>query len=289
MEFQTASTVAPWTFRVLKSMVRRRIRGSSWLTEQLRGSGWFDRPVLFPLTSKVAIEVPIGRRDSFWDERDLQDYDALLFETLPGLINQLQAPVMMVDGGADIGLFSLKVVATCPQVRCLRAFEPNPVSYQSLSRNLARLNIDAVAVNSAISDFNGKGAMKTPNYDSSDHARFLAADPAGGIPVTTVDDLKIDPALHVVIKLDLEGGEMAALRGAERTIRQAPKLVVILEAHPKVFERTGIDPCEMFRCLAALRPFRFLGGERSDRPVDISRPFFDQFEREIVNVTGVTL
>jgi len=73
--------------------------------------GWLDGPVLLYLNPDLAIEIPIGRPDSFWDERDLRDYDGLLFETLPKILGQLRAPVTMVDGGADIGLFSLKSLA----------------------------------------------------------------------------------------------------------------------------------------------------------------------------------
>ncbi len=272
---------APLLYKLALYLNRKRIRGSWRLFGIVKGLGMLDRPVNFKLNDSMSILVPIKRIP--WDEFDLAHYESTLMEALGRHIASLPAPVTLIDGGADIGLFSLKTLMVCPAIQRIIAFEPNPEGFVFLQENLGRLPFSAEAVPKALSDFEGSGKLELPSAEIEqlsefplDHAAcFLVPATQGPIPVTTVDSLGLSPGGNLVLKLDVEGGELAALRGSARTVRSAARVVIVLEAHPLVAKRIGADPVECLRLLASWRPFSFVAGETGTQ-VDITRPFFEQ-------------
>lgn len=60
-----------------------------------------------------------------------------------------------------------------------------------------------------------------------------------------------------------------------RTIQSASRMVIVMEAHPLVTKRTGMDPDECLRLLASFREFSFVLGE-TGALVEADRPFFEQ-------------
>ena len=256
----------------------------------LSDKGWFGTPAFYRLSDTVGIEVPISRYSSSWDQEDVDCYEEDLLRSLLQAAERLQAPVILIDAGADIGIFSLKIASRCSSVERIIAFEPNSESYVWLKRNLDRLPYPTVALCKAVSDFEGRGELRFPAYDpASDHACYLEQSASGPIEVVTIDSVNSGETPHdLVLKLDLEGGEPAALRGALASIRKARNAIVVLEAHPAVVERIGIDPVESLRVLAATRRFSFLVGE-TGQSISIDRPVFEQISRNrILNIIGIT-
>jgi FkbM family methyltransferase len=259
--------------------------------KQLRERGFLDKPAFYPLSGGISIEVPISRFTNCWDQEDVDGYEQEFIETLCRFVRQLQPPVTLIDAGADIGVLSLKVASKCSSVERIIAFEPNAESYPWLKRNLDRLPYPALALANAVSDFEGRGALTYPNYDpESAHACYLEPSPDGPIEVVTIDSVHSPSAMEhdLVLKLDLEGGEPAALRGAVRTLREARNVVVALEAHPSVVKRTGVDPVESLRFLRSIREFQFVAGETRET-VTVDRPVFEQIPPDrIYNIIGRT-
>jgi FkbM family methyltransferase len=272
---------APVLYKLALQLNRKEIRGSWRLLGLLRSMGMLDRPVDFRLSDSLRILVPIARIP--WDEFDLVHYETALMETLRGFVAPLEAPVTLIDGGADIGLFSLKTLMLCPGIRRIVAFEPNPEGFVWLQQNLSRLPVAAEAVSKAVSDFEGWGQLEAPSGEIEalagfpmDHtAYFLVPSEKGTIPVTTVDALALPGGGNLILKLDIEGGEKGALQGAARTIEAASKVVVVIEAHPLVARRIGIDPVECLRLLKSWRPFSFIAGETRVK-LGTDRPVFEQ-------------
>lgn len=83
-------------------------------------------------------------------------------------------------------------------------------------------------------------------------------------------------AINLLLKIDVEGGEIGVVRGASRTLAEAKKAIISIEAHPQVFGRTGIDPISILREIAAIRPLQFTVSETGKSDLDLSRPFFEQ-------------
>jgi len=270
----------PILYRVAKILERRGVRGSSRLLRFLRRTGRLDVPVEFPIRGSLSVIVPIARNG--YDRTDLDNYEIELIEMLSAAIQELPGRARLIDVGADIGLFSLKLLAASPSISEILAFEPNGEGFRWLELNLGRLNIPVRSINAAVADFDGAGRLAapdakwTPGVETNHTQFFLEPTPDGPIKVTKIDS--VNPHLDretLVLKVDVEGGEMAALRGAVRTITAAPNVIVAIEAHPSVTARTGIDPVECLRLLSSFRSFRFKVGE-TGLALNTEKAVFDQ-------------
>jgi FkbM family methyltransferase len=265
----------PLLFALAKAMIRRRIRGGERLISVLGRLGYFDnRIVRYRLKPNYYVFVPIYRPER-WDRIDLLEYERGLIAEIARAASEFQGPVTVVDCGADIGLISALVAAEIDEVSRIIAFEPSDEASPVLRRTLAELPFETKAIQAGVCDFAGRGELKLPSYSKSHHARYLVQVPQGGFPVTTID-ATVSDAANVLIKIDVEGGEINVIRGGKRVLSEAKKAIVSVEAHPLVFQRTGIDPILILRELAAIRPFRFVVAETGRSKLDLNRPFFEQ-------------
>lgn len=230
------------------------------------------------------MDVPLAPRPM--DAADVRAYESELVRHLGRAIDALGCPVRLFDCGADLGLVSLKLVARCPTIDRVVAIEPNATMYPTLSANLARLPCRADAVLAAVGDVSGRGELRYPDHDrDSDVSRFVSSSESGNVLVTTLDALAGDGDGCVVVKCDVEGGELAVVRGARETLRRAPRFVVAFEAHPRHVERTGIEPLTIVRELRRLRPCTAIVAETGTDLEDDETPLFEQLgTHRIVNI-----
>lgn len=110
----------------------------------------------------------------------------------------------------------------------LICIEAIPYNVEILKTNLTANNIDATIHQCAIADYNGKGTMRIIN----DNATWLLenSNAEGNIetPVRTLDSFNLSNISF--IKVDIEGAELAMLKGATQTIKNN-KPVIYLEHH----------------------------------------------------------
>lgn len=270
----------PLLFSVAKELERKKVRGSTKLLRVLKRAGYLDRPVDYQLANGIQLRVPIARNE--YDAKDLADYESDLVASVTREACRLPEEITLIDVGADIGLFSLKVLANCAGISRVLAFEPNTDGYPWLRTNLSRLpnQIRAQAIPQAVADFEGQGKLAAPEERFAirdvNHTQYYL-EPAGGgpIPVTTLDAWDLPPRSSLIIKIDVEGGELAVLRGARKTIAEAVACLIVFEAHPLVVQRTAIDPVECLRFLASIRTFQAVAAENG-QPIRMDRPLFDQ-------------
>lgn len=275
----------PLLFHVAKILERKRIRGSSRFLQSLNRHGWLDRPVDYLIGDSLSILVPIARNG--YDRYELNHYETEFLAALAEFIGQIVGRFTLIDCGADIGVISIKLLASCPSITRIIAFEPNSEAYPWLKHNLDRLAIPAEAIHAAVADFEGKGRLTAPEsrwnpgVEINHTQYFLEPVEDGPINVARIDSQAYPDSDSLVMKLDLEGGELAALRGAARTISTAANVIVAIEAHPSVTARTGIDPVECLRFLTSLRPFLFSVSETGGLLVP-DRPVFEQIASDQV-------
>ena len=270
----------PLLFRLSKFMIRGRIRGGNRLAGILDCLGLLDVYAQYQLGRGVNFSVPLFRPDTCWDRQDVEDYEKQLLDSFCRLLEPLSG-VVLFDCGADIGTFSALVCSRTSSVARVIAFEPNPDVAALVKLNISRLPVPSEAISKAVSCFQGTGRLEVPDYDSSDHARFLVPGD-GPLEVVTIDGFGIRGD-NVAIKIDVEGGELDVLRGAAETISSARTCVVTVEAHPQVSKRTKRDPVECLRFLQALRPFEFVIAETGETPLT-SAPLIEDGQRAICNV-----
>lgn len=128
-----------------------------------------------------------------------------------------------IDGGAHIGTWS-KVMAE--KFGKVIAVEPSADTFEALAWNLAQAGIDNVDIKKvALGDAPGTVRMDL-TADQAERANTGArfTQPGGTIPVETIDSWNL-PSLGF-LKLDIEGSEFVALRGAVQTLKRCKPIVL---------------------------------------------------------------
>lgn len=153
---------------------------------------------------------------------------------------------LAIDGGAHVGSWSLAMAKRFDEVL---AFEPAPDSIECLLENVeARRNIYVQGM--ALGDRRGLMLMADDERFGTRNTggRHLSANIDDG-PVVAVMPLDLVGLRRVgFLKLDVEGYEPMALRGAEATIKRC-KPVIMVEDKKRMAQRYGYEPGEARRIL----------------------------------------
>lgn len=143
-----------------------------------------------------------------------------------------------LDLGANQGIYCCAFGAVVGPSGRVIAVEPIPRQVERLQANIALNGFRQCEVlQKAISDRVGTTTLGLGSGDVL--ASIVAEDKSKSIEVqtTTVDQIVRDHSLHRVdfIKLDIEGAEMLALRGAENTLREFRPTLALEAADPMLF------------------------------------------------------
>lgn len=192
-------------------------------------------------------------RQVMWNS---EEYEAFRQDVPPG--------ATVFDVGANLGAYTLLFAQWVGPAGRIHAFEPAPGARRGLERHLAlnRLSDRVTVHHEAVSD--GPGVARFTG-DGVQGDNRLAGDGAGTIDVTTTS-LDAICAAHgltpALIKLDVEGAELAVLRGARATIAAAgDALALYMEIHPHLWASFGYGQAELEHELdrQGLRPERLDG------------------------------
>jgi FkbM family methyltransferase len=143
---------------------------------------------------------------------------------------------IVVDLGANIGIHTLFFSKNVGPTGAVVAVEPQRLVFQNLCANLALNNItNVVAINAAAGDAPGKILVPVldPNAQNNFGGLALGEFPSGeSVDVMTVDAMNL-PKVKL-IKVDVNGMELQALKGCVQTIsRLRPLLYVCNERQDK--------------------------------------------------------
>lgn len=140
---------------------------------------------------------------------------------------------VFIDGGACIGDYS--ILLTKHNLRCI-AFEPMPSNFTAMLRNfeLNGLERKVTVFPYALGDYNGIARFHfnpintgASGIDRNNHPKSIEAE------VRTLDSLlenmNISLEDRILIKLDAEGMEPEALRGAKEFIQRYPEMTFVIE------------------------------------------------------------
>lgn len=149
----------------------------------------------------------------------------------------------IIDAGANVGQFARAAHACFPKARIL-SFEPLPDVADKLAANLADAPGHTI-FRTALGDQDGRVTFFRNSYDQSSSVLPMLNHQGGlmdgkreveqlDVPIARLDTALAGLALAppVLLKMDLQGNELAALRGADRTLTAASH--VLLET---VFEK----------------------------------------------------
>ena len=165
----------------------------------------------------------------------------------------LQPGGVMFDVGANIGYYSIGAALCVGPAGQVHAFEPTPAVHRRLLENVALNGLRQVVVHElAVADTAGSATMYDLPGNSGGNSLGRHAASRVSYPVWTIrlDDYVREHAVPRVdlVKLDIEGAEVLALRGMEATLRRfRPHL--LLEINPKCLQRLGFTAAQVVATL----------------------------------------
>lgn len=132
----------------------------------------------------------------------------------------------VLDIGAYVGMFSIKASRAVGPTGKVVAIEPSPENYELLKQNCEGLD-NVIPIKKAIWSSNGTERLY---YSRTPAANSLVVAWANYIEVETItlDNLIDELGIGRVdfIKLDVEGAELAVLKGAKETMARGTRMVI---------------------------------------------------------------
>jgi FkbM family methyltransferase len=170
-------------------------------------------------------------------------------EKVAALQRLLRPGMTFVDVGANKGDFSLIAARVMNDEGRVLSFEPGPENCRWIRKSIELNGYRSIALHElALSDAEGHVPLYLGER-SGWHSLVPARDGGDSIEVETrtLDSMLADTGdAHAdVLKIDVEGAELAVLRGAARTLAEQPPLAVLVDLHPA----RGVDPAEVISVL----------------------------------------
>jgi len=168
------------------------------------------------------------------------EYDAFRRAVAPGAV--------ALDVGANVGAYSVLLGQWVGPTGRVFAFEPEPSAFQGLSRHVAMNGLDVIVhpIPVALSDHEGMARLVVSATAGEARiggvVRAGRPDPPGTTTrVTTIDRFCAERGIvPSFLKIDVEGLELAVLRGARDTIRRRRNLHIFVEMHPSIWPMLGV-------------------------------------------------
>jgi FkbM family methyltransferase len=148
-----------------------------------------------------------------------------------------------VDVGANIGIYSEFLSRYVGPTGLVHCFEPSPDNFRRLSaatRDLSNIRL----AQAAVGERSGECKLYISDKLNVDHRAYKAdGDSRRAVPIEMValDDY-FKPGQRVdLIKMDIQGYELHALRGAQRLLQENAEINLLLEFWPAGLEQAGVS------------------------------------------------
>jgi FkbM family methyltransferase len=167
----------------------------------------------------------------------------------------------VLDIGANIGLFTVTMASLIGPTGKVYAFEPLEDHASLLARSVAENDFaDRVVLErAAVSDKPGSGqlisASKTTNAGGAylNNGQVPLGHEASEVKLITLDTYPVRRPVHF-IKIDIEGAELLAFRGAKELLRE-DRPVILSELHPEQLSK--VSGCTAAEFVAELEGYNY--------------------------------
>jgi FkbM family methyltransferase len=191
-------------------------------------------PIVVPFVNNSTLIAEPGMHSAtgniFWGLSEPEEMAFCLHLLRPG--------DTFLDVGANVGVFTILARATGADVISI---EPGPAAFAALERNVTANGYRADLRNVAVSDYNGSGRFA---YNGASTTNRLAMKdeelPSIVVPVETLDSI-IEGRSVTVLKIDIEGHELAAFTGASSLLASPSLKAIIAEANALSDRREMLD------------------------------------------------
>ncbi|MEQ8549769.1 MAG: FkbM family methyltransferase [Cyclobacteriaceae bacterium] len=172
-------------------------------------------------------------------EEELTDY----------LLNHLEPTKgdVYLDVGANVGWYAVTLSRQLAIKPRILAFEPDNTNYECLQENIVRNlceNVEAYKL--AISDQNGTGQLNRYKNSNVGRHSMLPINEGDAVTVDTValDQFLVSKSIAYdrvkFVKIDIEGYELLAFRGAQSLLSVVP--LILAEYSPGYMRKGGLNP-----------------------------------------------
>lgn len=237
-------------------------------------------PRLIPSSSReVDVALPYGLRmtipPGFRSYRSYATgvYEKCVTASLPRIIEE---GMTVVDLGANIGYYTLLASRLVGISGRVYAFEPEPICYEYLQRNIVTNGCrNVVAVEKAVSNRTGE-AHFIASKATRGRVSVLSTDtPSSVVQAVTMDDFFAEEGWPPVglVKLDIEGSERAALQEMRGLSSRSPRLKLIMELNMSAMRQAGVTPQDVASTLLELGFHKGYIIEQDLKPFSVARTF----------------
>lgn len=227
----------PWQARLYAFAYHgsRRSRSGNLAAALARRAYRFSQQLRLPSTGRFELALPKGDKTIAFDAHNTQFHAIYLpkyrsgYEVETGtLIDTFASETSSFwDIGANWGYFSLHLAAHPEFSGSIHAFEPFPRSHRDLASAVEQSGLQKVITchEIALSDKSGEVGMKLA--DNLHSGLGMVDESSGGarMACSTADSLPLPPPS--LIKMDVEGHELAVLKGAAATIQSAKPWIIL--------------------------------------------------------------
>ena len=163
----------------------------------------------------------------------------------------LSAGDVVVDAGANIGVYSEFLARRVGPTGLVNSFEPSPENFERLQCATRKLSNVRVC-QAAVGERSGRSTLYLSDKLNVDHRTYMTeGDSRSGVPIDIValDDY-FKPGQRVdLIKMDIQGYELHALRGANRVLEDNSTAKLLLELWPYGLKKAGANWLELIDAL----------------------------------------
>ena len=166
------------------------------------------------------------RIDGFWWPEDDRECHAVVPNQLKDVNRALKwvpHKKVCIQAGGNVGVWPKYLSTIFDEVR---TFEPDDDNYECLIKNISESNV--TITKGALGAKTGTVGLKRVPKNCGAHQ----TEPSGEIPVFAVDALGLDRCDF--IQLDIEGDELAALQGAQKTLEKFHPVLMLEDKAIKV-------------------------------------------------------
>jgi FkbM family methyltransferase len=298
-----AAMIAP----VVRRLPRAKYRLMNWLCRRRRPTFVAALPgSKMGLRFEFNLHHDLAREVYFTGRYDAQEWALIRHFLRPG--------DTFIDVGANIGYFSLLAADQVGASGRIVAIEADPRIFATLSR-ISALNPAAPITLKHVAIGAEDGTLRLAGFDDAQDnwgiSRVVAenAPPAAGtfeVAARPLDPLLDELGIGTVdlLKMDIEGAEIFALRGMRDGLASGRYRRILLELHPAQLQEHGSSPLEVTRLLLSagyrarvvdhssetLRRAAYAGDVRAE---DVLRPFdaeagFDAWPHLLLEAPGVS-
>ena len=195
--------------------------------------------------NRLGLDLTLDLRDNtsriVWQDNAYEPHLTAL------LLSEVRSDDVVLDIGAHIGIHALVIAGAAGQVF---AFEPASDSAERIERAAADNQItNLTVVRAAVSDQAGELELRADRWlgvkDAGVRSRFAEGPVVQTVPTIRLDDWAADQPRVDMVKLDIEGSELLALRGMRGTLSRLRPRLVVLEMNPVQMQRAGVVEREL--------------------------------------------